>query len=171
MSILLGLYSGLSLEHKGQWEALNVCTLSSTDIGKFCLFFFSLVILFFLPEQSVRSCQRVRCDLYIMMSEISSGWYLNIQEKETRCVQGQMNVFLFPPFCPLFITTSSIFFKQQQKLANLHLFLIYFTILQPGAKSASRAKDQPLYYDSMSFFIHYFLFLLFVLTVGHWILI
>lgn len=35
MSMLLGLYSGLSLEHKGLWEALNICTLSSTGISKF----------------------------------------------------------------------------------------------------------------------------------------
>lgn len=154
-------------------EALNICTPSSTDISKVSLFFSSYSFVFFqkIISISVRECG----DLYIMMSAISSGWYVNIQEKESCCVQGQMNVspHTIPPlFCPIFITTSSIFFKQQQKLANLHFFfLVYSTILQPGAKSASRAKDQPLYYVSMSFFIHYFHVLLFILTVGHWILI
>lgn len=51
MSILLGLYSGLSLEHKGCCEALNAGTLSSTDVSKFCLFF-----IFFLSSFSRTVC-------------------------------------------------------------------------------------------------------------------
>lgn len=96
MSILLGLYSGLSLEHKGQWEALNVCTLSSTDDSKFSLFLSCHSFFLFFFQNSLFLAVRERGDLYIVMSEISSGWYLNIQEKETHCVQGQMNISFFP---------------------------------------------------------------------------
>lgn len=116
MSILLGLYSGLSLEHKGQWEALNVCTLSSTDDSKFSLFLscHSFFFLFFFQNSlflAVRECG----DLYIVMSEISSGWYLNIQEKETHCVQGQMNVSFFPSAFAPYSLQLQVFFLNNSK--------------------------------------------------------
>lgn len=96
---------------------------------------------------------------------------LTSKKKETRRVRGRGGEYerfsylpapsrpSLPPYFlspPPFVTTSSIFSTTAKvgKSTSFFVFfqrLIYSTILQPGAKSASRAKRQPLYYESMSF--------------------
>lgn len=116
----------------------------------FFLLFFSWTVCSQLSESTVTST--------LWWARYPVAHTLTSKRKRRVVYRGQMDDFLPPHFAHLHINFkySFLFFKQQQKFSKSTFFFsskLLLTILQPGAKSASRAKNQPLYYNSMSFFI------------------